>query len=105
MTFELYIDDSGSRKPDHTPTNTGEMNAFGLGGILIAEEDTAALKELHKEIVTKYSINAPLHSSKIRCKKGDFRWLAKDQKMAEEFYDDLNQLITTMHERAQQDNE
>ena len=93
MTFELFIDDSGSRNPDHKPQNKNEKDAFALGGILIPEESAESLKDSHKQLVEKFSITEPLHSSSIRNKKGSFIWLEKEPQRASEFHTALADLF------------
>ena len=41
----LFFDDTGSRNPDHSikEKRNDKMDCFGLGGILIKEEDVDAL--------------------------------------------------------------
>jgi hypothetical protein len=96
VTFELYIDDSGSRQPDHRPSNPGERDAFGLGGILLAEEDAAELKAMRQQVTDAFEISVPLHSHTIRNKAHGFRWLGSDSERARLFYDALNNLFADM---------
>jgi len=96
VTFELYIDDSGSRNTNHKPSNPGEKDAFGLGGILIAEEDVEGLKNSHRKVLDRFDLSCPLHSSKIRSKKDGFRWLAKEPEKEQPFYEAINTLTLEM---------
>ena len=51
------------------------MNCFGLGGILIEEENIRDLLQKHKDFCSEWKIDYPLHSSRIRGKQGKFGWL------------------------------
>lgn len=79
--MHLYFDDTGSRDPDRggrqaVPRRDG-MDCFGLGGVLIKEEDIDAVFRKHKEFCASWNIDYPLHSSKIRGGQGKFGWLKK----------------------------
>ena len=66
--YLLYFDDTGSRDPDRnecTPRHD-KMDCFGLGDILIKEEDIEAILQKHKSFCAEWNIDYPLHSSKIR---------------------------------------
>lgn len=82
-TYHLFVDDSGSRFIDRpsTPRNDG-MDYFAMGGILIkAEEARQTTVDLDK-ICEKYSINYPLHSTKIRSKrKNGLGWETKNKRI------------------------
>jgi hypothetical protein len=92
--LHLYLDDSGSRYPDHkTETRTDGIAAFALGGLLIESEKVEAALEAHRALVTSYSLEEPLHSSSIRCAKKSFLWLKKNPERAARFFADLEKLI------------
>lgn len=102
-TFFLFVDDSGSPCPDKKQLvrNDG-LDAFALGGFLIAESDVEHVKEQHKQFMISQSLECPdgsfkrhLHSTKIRCKKSHFEWL-KCEKNAKSFYSSLNKLISEL---------
>ena len=95
-TYHLFVDDSGSRFIDRpsTPRNDG-MDYFAMGGILIkAEEARQTTVDLDK-ICEKYSINYPLHSTKIRSKKKEWSWLGdqKQKNKADSFMEDLSNFL------------
>jgi hypothetical protein len=95
-TYDLYIDDSGSRLPDRKNSlerNDG-MDAFAFGGYLVKAEDATHLNDLHTEFTNSLRISTPLHSTKIRARKDGFRWLSHDEKKASEFYLGLENLIS-----------
>jgi len=74
--YHLYFDDTGSRDPDHgTDKRDDRMNCFGLGGILVKEEDIDAIFKLHKKFCAKWDIDYPLHSSSIRGGRGEPVWV------------------------------
>lgn len=102
-TYFLFVDDSGSSCPDKIQAlrNDG-LDAFALGGFLIAESDVEHVKSLHKKFMINQGLECPqgsfkhhLHSTKIRCKKSHFDWL-KSEDSAEVFYTSLNTLISAL---------
>ncbi len=95
--YELYIDDSGSRHPDHRPdtTRNDNLDAFALGGVLIDVDDTRQALDLHDAFVKNWGIDAPLHSTKIRGKRRQFSWLGKDAVRAAKFYEELTKMLTS----------
>lgn len=96
--FYLYIDDSGSRFPDREDSECRHdgMDHFALGGILVAEEDKDALKDAYKEFCTNWSINYPLHSTKIRGMRSDFAWLEESTKQSNKFYSELDDFLISL---------
>ena len=75
--FALFIDESGSPKPnpqDNTPY-------FALGGGLVkrVEEEIieTAVAEFKRRWDTNISQDTPLHGNEIRSKKKRFAWLGK----------------------------
>ena len=79
--YLLYFDDTGSRDPDRNACipRHDKMDCFGLGGILIKEEDIEAILQKHKSFCAEWNIDYPLHSSKIRGGQGKFGWLKKPE--------------------------
>ncbi len=81
--YLLYFDDTGSRDPDKSPydpaTRQDSMDCFGLGGVLIREEDIDAIFQGHKAFCAEWKIDYPLHSSRIRGGQGKFGWLKKPE--------------------------
>jgi Protein of unknown function (DUF3800) len=92
----FYIDDSGTRHPDHEPGKRAAhgYDWFSLGGILIRDEDEDRARQLYANFVVSWPINSPLHSSEIRGRTEGFHWL-EDREKAERdrFYEELYQLI------------
>lgn len=92
----LYVDDSGSRHPDH---RGGGTRWFGLGGVSVREKDEAEVRARLDDFRSQWSSkigNNPLHSIAIRQKRGAFAWLG-DPANAEEahaFYEGLMRLTT-----------
>lgn len=92
--FHLYIDDSGSRYSDKPQAQRSDgMDYFALGGVLIDEADVGAILASHSLLMTKWGLNAPLHSTKIRGRRGAFSWLSTDQSKADAFFADLEAFI------------
>ncbi|MGP4686728.1 DUF3800 domain-containing protein [Agrobacterium pusense] len=92
--YHLFLDDTGSRDPDHdlAEQRRDRMDCFGLGGILIKEEDIEEVKQRHKAFCEAHSITYPLHSHKIRGGRGDFGWLKKPEN-ARIFFPELDKFI------------
>lgn len=95
--IHLYFDDTGSRNPDHAPDRrrADGMDCFGLGGILINEEDIGGLINAYKAFRTKWSIDYPLHSHEIRGGRGNFGWLKKPEN-ALAFLSDLEEFLLAL---------
>jgi hypothetical protein len=75
-TVHLYLDDTGSRKLDHKPNyRPPRFDFFGLGGVLVDEEDEGAARDLHRAFCAGWAIDYPLHSSSIRSRHKRFAWL------------------------------
>jgi hypothetical protein len=90
--LHLYLDDSGTRYPDHPSTARKDgVDHFALGGLLIESEKQQQAEDVHKALFEKYDfdLSNPLHSSSIRSRKYDFRWMEDDPGKAERFLEDL----------------
>lgn len=77
----LCFDDTGSRDlSDKFPTDRRDgMDCFGLGGILILEEDMSKIAQAHKKFCREWKLDYPLHSSSIRGRRGKFGWLSQPE--------------------------
>lgn len=97
-TFQLYLDDSGSRYPDHETeaTRADGMDPFALGGLLIDKADRKLALERYDAFVGSWGIDYPLHSTKIRGRRDKFRWLGQDAVRAERFYRELGELLVAL---------
>lgn len=97
--LNFYMDDSGTRHPDH---KVGRRPAhgydwFALGGILISEEDEDLAREMHAKFINKWDIAWPLHSSEIRARSNKFSFVGKlSRECQSNFYEELYQLLTRM---------
>jgi hypothetical protein len=69
------------------------MDYFALGGILIHEEEIGPLIAAHRAFIAKWDITEPLHSTRIRGRRGVFAWLGRDARQEEEFLRDIESLI------------
>lgn len=94
----FYIDDSGTRTIDREPTpfDPNKPNHFALGGILVLEEDEAAVRSAHHELCSKWKIDYPLHSVDIRHGSSRFSWLRRDSPEYEPFMRDLTNALTRL---------
>lgn len=97
--YLLFFDDTGSRNPNkgsYIPSNRDDrMDCFGLGGILIKEEDIADLLQKYNSFCSKWNIDYPLHSSRIRGGQGGFGWLKKPEN-AGLFLPDLQDFLLSL---------
>jgi hypothetical protein len=99
MTKEihLYFDDTGSRHPDHAPAEVRRdgMDCFGLGGVLINEEDIDDFIATYKSFRKGWNIDYPFHSHKIRGGRDEFGWLKKPENAAA-FLPDLEDMLLSL---------
>ena len=97
-TFDLYVDDSGSRLPDHgnRERRRDGIDAFALGGVIVAAEDAPQIFDLVETLRAEFALQYPLHSHKIRSRTQEFAWLGSDKKRADEFYTGIENLVTKM---------
>lgn len=90
--FALYLDESGSPKPD--PNDSARF--FAMGGVLIKRSNEEIIKTIVAEFKIRWNIadEIPLHASEIRSQKKRFAWLRKlsdeDQGL---FMDDITKTI------------
>lgn len=94
--LNFYLDDSGTRHPDHDPGKRAAhgYDWFALGGILVKEEDEDTARKLHKQFCNKWNIGDPIHSVEIRGCTGNFLWLMELSKTnRESFFGELYQLM------------
>jgi hypothetical protein len=95
-SFNLYMDDSGTRHPDRQLENNGKPNWFALGGVMVRREDEDECRGQHERFCEKWEIEKPLHSEEIRHRKRNFRWLDKDEGVRQTFLSELEGLLTSM---------
>lgn len=92
--LRFYIDDSGTRHPDHRCTKVaGKPDWFALGGIILRESDEQEVRDKHKIFVDQWGIEGPLHSSDIRFQSRNFAWLKKDATQCDEFMKSLSDFL------------
>ena len=93
--FVLYIDDSGNRYPDKQDPDcrADGMDHFALGGVLMKESDKDKIEQAYKEFCKSWSIDYPLHSTKIRGMRSDFAWLEESSKQKDTFYAELESFL------------
>jgi hypothetical protein len=94
--MSLYMDDSGTRQPDRNPGRRPAHGNdwFGLGGVLIKEENEEEVRQLYRQFCEHWKISVPLHSAEIRRRSGGFAWVGTlVQSKQDEFYEDLYQLM------------
>ena len=95
--MNLYLDDSGTRNPDRSPGQVPGhgYDWFGIGGIMLRDEDEDVFRAAHAALRTKWKITGPLHSSEIRSKTDGFRWLrGLPPETQTEFIADITALAT-----------
>lgn len=98
-TVNFYIDDSGTRHPDHKPGRKPKhgYDYFSLGGVLIKSEDEKEARHLHSEFCKNWEFTDPIHSTEIRSMSGKFHWLKKlSSKDRDRFFEELYQLMANI---------
>jgi hypothetical protein len=91
--FAIYIDDSGSPKPNREDS----APFFAMGGVLIDRSDLQKIEDEVSSFKDRWqiSLDVPLHGSPIRSKKKAFSWLGKlTENELEQFHCDLGETIT-----------
>lgn len=92
----FYIDDSGTRHPDHKvdiPHHGHDW--FALGGVLIDDELIDTAKEQIARFRSRWPQlgDSPLHSYEIRGKHDNFAWLGENEDVCRSFIEELQQLL------------
>jgi hypothetical protein len=94
--LNFYIDDSGTRRPNHDPGKRAKhgYDWFALGGVLVKQEDEPVARCLHREFIDDWEIDCPLHSVEIRGRNQGFLWLEDAPKEERtEFLEELYLLL------------
>lgn len=94
--YILFVDDSGSRYPDHTIVSGKELDCFALGGVLIHEKDIPLILNQYKNFCLKWNIKAPLHSYEIRNATDNFAWIGKSHESKEKFWSEVGQFLVNL---------
>lgn len=92
----FYIDDSGTRHPNHKPNAAQHgKDWFALGGILIDDDQTEAAEQLIDKFRESWPQlgDHPLHSWEIRGCHENFAWLGKDEVIRASFLEQLESLL------------
>jgi hypothetical protein len=92
--FALFIDESGSPKPNPKDEN----RYFALGGVLLERNDEALVEFEVAEFKQRWGIeDKALHGNEIRSRKKNFAWLGTRSKSEQEkFMEDLTSTITSL---------
>lgn len=93
--FALFIDESGSPKPN--PKDTASY--FALGGVLVKRADEAVIEQAVADFKQRWniSLDTPLHGNEIRSKKKKFAWLGKlFEQERSDFLEDLSNTIISL---------
>ena len=98
LTYDLYLDDSGTRKLDMTREEMMDdaPDVFALGGILMASEEAKAIADDVRALKDRCEITSYLRSYEIRKKKGKFAWIASESVRANRLYEGIESLIEKM---------
>jgi uncharacterized protein DUF3800 len=94
--INFYMDDSGTRHPDHSPGKRPQHKNdwFALGGILVKDSDEPQARELHAAFCKRWGLDRALHSVEIRARKKSFLWLERRPKRDQDiFREELYQLM------------
>jgi len=84
--YILFVDDSGSRFPDHRIVEGKEFDCFALGGVLINKKDIPNIIFQHKEFCREWNVTVPLHSYEIRNATKGFSWIGKTDEIKYRFW-------------------
>ena len=93
--FALFIDESGSPKPN--PKDSAPYFAFG--GVLVKRVDEAIIEQAVADFKQRWniSLDTPLHGNEIRSNKKRFAWLGTvSEQQRNNFMDDLTTTITSL---------
>lgn len=94
QVLNFYVDDSGTRHPDHQlDLKSGRDDWFALGGVLVRGEDELPCRELHRKLCERWGIVSPLHSEEIRHFKKNFRWLRDEPEKRGGFFRELETML------------
>lgn len=94
--YILCFDESGT--PKLTPKTLKRddcMDWFAYGGVIVKGEDVQIVGKAHETFCLKHDIDYPLHSTDIRSKRENFRWLLDRNKQLH-FQDSITKLITSL---------
>lgn len=96
-TYHFYMDDSGTRHPDHGNGSTASdlLDWFGLGGVIVEDRNEDKVRDQIARFKSNWNVVAPLHSHPIRNRKDDFDFLNADREIANQFYNELSELIVS----------
>lgn len=96
----LYMDESGTKQPDHIPPQLPAhgYDWFSQGGILVNDNDINSAKIILTDFLAKWTqIRAPLHSYEIRGAHKNFAWLKKlSSKDRNSFLTDLGKTMLAL---------
>ena len=97
-TYDLYIDDSGTRRLDapKVASHSTAPDAFALGGILIGSEAATLVIDGVQALKQRCGITSYLRSYEIRQKKGKYAWIEKEPERATRLYSEIHLLIEQM---------
>lgn len=90
--FHLYLDDSGTRHPDKKRGRAPSHNRdwFGMGGILLDQNQEESEKQAIKLFCEKWNINKYLRSADIRGHHGHFSFIGElEEHERKEFLEEL----------------
>lgn len=92
----FYIDDSGTRHPDHKAHESHHKHDwFALGGVLIDDDQLPLANAQITAFRSRWPQlgNSPLHSYEIRGRHENFTWLGDDDVVRNKFIGELEQLL------------
>lgn len=91
----LYLDDSGSRKPDRAKGQAStRFDYFAIGGHMVDAEHDKGTKDSIDAFLARWRIQGPLHSVRIRNRRENFAWLGEaPEAECTRFHDELSALV------------
>jgi hypothetical protein len=72
------------------------MDHFSLGGVMVRDTDLKPTLAAYDELVGKWNITHPLHSTKIRGRREEFGWMSDNRPMGDAFLDNLDRFLCSI---------
>ena len=97
-SFQLFIDDTGTRAVDRpsTPRREDGLDHFAMGGLLIQAEEAKLMEARLIELRKRHNITAPFHSSPMRSRKKAWAWLGSEPERADRLMRDLTAFLCSV---------
>lgn len=95
-SITLYLDETGARHPDRNSGTHASRDWFGMGGILIRQEDKVEAHKMRDAIASKWNIKSPFHMTDMINERAKFSWLGRiTQKERDLFWSEYREYLAT----------